>query len=361
MRLFQCTTLYPGYLNRLNTLARFENTFAARQTVFLADRHGAAHFLKPILDREPAAFEANVNDHVHQRMWARENGMLGNPDPIEILLAQIEHHRTEVLYSMDPVALPTSFIRRLPSCVKKTIGWRAAPTKGADLTAYDLIVSNFPKLLREYEANGCKVATFYPAHDPEQDHYAANQDRPVDAIFVGSYTRHHGSRNKLLEEISKIGDRYKVVIHLETSHLTKQINGSLLRWVPFLPNKLPATLRKVARAPVFGINLYEALSRAKVVVNCSIDNAGEERGNIRCFEAMGCGCVMLSDEGRYPEEMKPGDNMMIYHNPLDAVTRLEELLAEPTRLREIGTRAHASVSRFYSKDRQLQAFYALAS
>lgn len=361
MRLFQCTTLYPGYLSRLNRLARFENTFAERQAVFLADRHGAPHFLKPILDRDPVAFEANVNDHVHQRMWARENGMAGQPDPIEILLAQIEHHRTEVLYSMDPVALPTSFIRRLPSCVKKTIGWRAAPTKGADFTAYDLIVSNFPKLLQEYEAAGCRVAAFYPAHDPQQDRYAANQDRPVDAVFVGSYTRHHGSRNRLLEEISKIGDRYKVVIHLEASRLTKQIQASPLRWVPFLPYKLPATLQKVVREPVFGVSLYEALSRAKVVLNCSINDAGEERGNIRCFEAMGCGCVMLSDKGRYPEEMRPGDNMMTYDNPLDAITRLEELLADPTRLREIGNRAHASVSRFYSKERQLQAFYALVS
>ncbi len=361
MRIFQCATLYAAYAHRLNSLARSAETFAERQAVFFADRHGAPHFLKPVLDAEPTAFEANVNDEVHQRMWAKESGMTGEPDLHSILLAQIEHHRTEILYSMDPVALPSSFVRRLPGCVKKTIGWRAAPTKGTDFTAYDLIVSNFPKMLREYEEAGCRVAPFYPAHDPEQDKYAANEERQIDAIFVGSYTRHHGIRNVLLEEIAKIGGSHQIVFHLENSRLTKWVERSAMRWIPFLPYKLPASLRRVVKGPVFGVDLYKALSRSKIVVNCSIDGAGVERGNIRCFEAMGCGCVMLSDEGRYPEGMRPGDNMITYRNPQEAVQKLKEMLTGPDRLREIGDRAHASVSQIYSKDRQLEAFHALAS
>ena len=41
-----------------------------------------------------------------QRHWAREHGMPGKPSLEAILLAQIEHHRTEVFYNLDPVRYP---------------------------------------------------------------------------------------------------------------------------------------------------------------------------------------------------------------------------------------------------------------
>jgi hypothetical protein len=361
MRLFQCTTLYPSYLGRLNQLAATAQTFQERQSIFLADRHGAPHFLSPILAGEENAFQANINDPIHQAMWAAEKGMPASSDPIDILLAQIEHHRAEVFYSMDPVALPNAFLRRLPSCVRRTIAWRAAPTKSAVFNHYDLIISNFPKILATYRSAGCRVALFYPAHDPVMDSYAANEDRPVDIVFVGSFSRHHSTRAKLLKTIAALRGEFNISMYLESSRFTKIVDAPPWSWIPMLPGKTPPVIRATAKQPIFGLDLYKALSSAKIVLNGAIDMSGTERGNIRCFESMGCGCTMLTDRGQYPEGMNDDETMVTYADTSDAVTQARYLLTKDAQSRQIGRQAHRVVALRYSKQRQFQDFCKLAT
>ena len=112
MRLFQNSGLYPSYLVRLNQLAADASSFEERRRIFLDDRFGALHFLKPVLDGAPEAFFTNGDDEILQRHWAREQGIAGKPTLEAILLAQIEHHRTEVFYNLDPVRYPSAFVRQ---------------------------------------------------------------------------------------------------------------------------------------------------------------------------------------------------------------------------------------------------------
>src|ERR1035441_1961320 len=136
MRLFQNSGLYPSYLARLNTLAPRTLTFDERRRTFLNDRFGALHFLQPVLDGNADAFFTNGDDDILQRQWARENGLRAETSLEDILLAQIEHHGTEVFDNLDPLRSPSPFVRRLPGCVKKTLCWRAAPSGKSDLSAY---------------------------------------------------------------------------------------------------------------------------------------------------------------------------------------------------------------------------------
>src|ERR1700730_13344335 len=103
MRLFQNSGLYRSYLRRLNQLASGAHGFDERRQIFLADRFGALHFLQPVLNGDPDAFFTNGDDEILQRQWARENGMRADTSLEDILLAQIEQHRAEVFYNLDPV------------------------------------------------------------------------------------------------------------------------------------------------------------------------------------------------------------------------------------------------------------------
>src|SRR5690242_13553709 len=98
-----------------------------------------------------------------------------------------QYCRTDVLYNIDPMRFGSAFLRRLPGSVKTSIAWRAAPSQGIDLGAYSLVVCNFPGILKRYADEGLRAAYFFPAHDPEMDPYAANQNRPIDVLFVGGY------------------------------------------------------------------------------------------------------------------------------------------------------------------------------
>src|SRR5256885_8784462 len=134
MRLFQTSGYYASYRPRLRRLAANAATFKQQLQIFYDDRYGASHMLLPVANRDADAFFTNWDDELLQRAWAREVGLPGKPALEDILLAQIEAHRTEVFYTLDPVHLGNRFVERLPGCVKKTIAWRAVPSGNIDFS-----------------------------------------------------------------------------------------------------------------------------------------------------------------------------------------------------------------------------------
>src|SRR5262249_13527099 len=128
MRLFQNSSLYPSYLARRDRRALEALGFVEQRPIFLDNRFGAMHFLQPILNGDADAFFTNGDDDILQRQWALENGMRAGASLEDILLAQIEQHRAEVFYNLDPVRYPGAFVRKLPGCIKKAFCWRAAPS-----------------------------------------------------------------------------------------------------------------------------------------------------------------------------------------------------------------------------------------
>jgi hypothetical protein len=355
MRLFQNSGIYPSYLKRLDVLASDARGFEARRRVFLDDRFGAAHFLQPVLAGEPDAFFTNGDDEVLQNDWARENGMAAGSSLEQILLAQIEHHRTEVFYNMDPVRYPSRFVGKLPGCVKKTIGWRAAPLGSADLSAYDLMVCNFPSMREEWKAKGCRVGVFFPAIDPVMDEYVA-AERPIDILFIGGYSRHHSARARTLERVAGLAASRNVVFCLDASRLTRLAESPVGRLLPLQKHRRPAGIASIARLPVFGRQLYELTGRSKIVLNGSIDMAGPDRGNMRCFEAMGCGALLVSDAGNYPAGMVPGATIEAYDSPDQAVDLIGASLDDWPRHAEMAADGRRQVSELYSKSSQWKRF-----
>lgn len=360
MRLFQNFGLYPSYRPRLARLTAGLDSFAAARDAFLADRYGASHLLKPVLDGAPEAFFTNGDDESLQRLWAKEQGMPGEPALDAILLAQIEHHRTEVFYNLDPMRYGSDFVRRLPACVKHAVAWRAAPG-AADFSAYHLLVCNFPSILKSYEARGWRTGYLFPGHDPEMDTYAANTERPIDVLFVGGYSRHHRKRAGVLEAVARQRAHLRIAFHLDRSRLTRLAESPLGRLLPLAQHRRPADIVAVHREPVFGRDLYLALSQAKIVLNGAVDMAGDDRGNMRCFETMGCGALLVSDAGNYPAGMEHGVTMRVYEDLAGVVGTIESQMENESVRAAIAARGHELVRERYSKTHQWQAFQALVS
>jgi hypothetical protein len=354
MRLFQNSGLYPSYLARLNQLAAEASSFEARRRVFLNDRFGALHFLKPVLDGASDAFFTNGDDEILQRHWVREQGIVGKPTLEAILLAQIEHHRTEIFYNMDPVRYPSAFKRKLPGCVRKTLCWRAAPSGNADLTAYDAVLGNFPSILESWRGKGCRAEIFFPAHDPVMDEYGRG-DRAIDVLFVGGYSRHHAARARTLEQVARLAGSRRVVYCLDSSRLTRIAESAISVWLPLRKHRRPDAVAKIARPPVFGRQLYELIGSSKLVLNGAIDMAGKDRGNMRCFEAMGCGGLLLSDAGHYPNGMD-GETMLTYETGEDCLVQIERSLDNWSEAKNKADRGRSKVRELYSKERQWALF-----
>jgi Glycosyl transferases group 1 len=359
MRLFQNSGLYPSYLRQFDRRAAGAAGFGDRLRLFLDDRFGALHFLQPVLDGDPEAFFTNGDDSRLQNFWAQETGMPSSSTLEDILIAQIEHHRTDVLYNIDPIRFDSAFVRKLPGCVKKTLCWRAAPSGNADLSAYGAVVGNFPSILEDWRRKGCRVASFFPAVDPVMDHYGRG-DRPIDVLFVGGYSRHHSRRARILERVADLAATRNVVFCLDASRLTRLAESPLGVLPPLKKHRRPQAIAGIAKTPVFGRQLYELIGQAKIVLNGAIDMAGEDRGNMRCFEAMGCGALLVSDAGHYPEGMEPDDTIQVYSSPEQAAALIEERLVDSGRTAAMASLGRERVTRVYNKSLQWQHFVGLA-
>jgi hypothetical protein len=355
MRIFQNSGLYRSYVPRLRALCAGVSGFDALRKVFLDDRFGAAHILQPILQRQESAFFTNGDDEVLQRSWAREMGMPAACSMDDILRAQIESHGATVFYNLDPVRYGSDFVRSLPACVRHSITWRAAPGS-VDLSGYNLVVCNFPAILQAYAAHGCRTAYFFPAHDPVMDEYAQNEDRPVDVLFAGSYSRHHLRRARLLDVVARLSGRINIAMYMDQSRATRIAESPIGLLAPLGRYRRPKPIRRLSRPPVFGRDLYSALGKSKIVINGAIDMAGEERGNMRCWEAMGLGCLMISDSGTYPPGMIADESFLTYRSEEEVPQLVLRTLANWGDARQVVQHGHAVVSREYSKQKQMQAF-----
>jgi glycosyltransferase involved in cell wall biosynthesis len=361
VRLFQNARYYPSLRPRVRELTKHSSTFAGKIDAFLNFRYSAAHILQPIDQRAEWAFFTNGDDESVQRLWAREHGLSARASRVDILKAQIEEHRTDVFYNHDATGWDDAFVRNLPGCVKASICWHATPFLGVPFASYDMVVCNFPSVLAEIEKLGARTDYFSPAYDPEFAPYAERQDRPIDVMFVGGYSRHHQRRAEILEAVAQLAGSHNVVYHLDRSRLCKLAESPLGQLLPLSKHRRPPAIRTVTQEPKFGRDYYEALSKAKIVLNGSIDMSGNHRGNMRCFEALGSQSLLLSDKGSYPDGMKDGETLVTYDTPEQAVAQINAMLENPERRLVLARAGHEMVSARYSKKVQWRRFEQLVA
>lgn len=354
--IFQNFGIYPLYMKRLHErLGKADHDTIMREV--FSDRFVALHMLKPVLEGSGGSFVVG-DDAGSQRAWARKRGMNKNASLESILLAQIEDSRADIFYNMDPVTFDSGFTRKLPGTVKRKIAWRAAPSPGLDLGGYDLIVCNFNSILQSYRQRGWKAAWFYPAFDPEMVRFRKD-DRAVDVVFVGSYSRHHRTRATVIEALAALQVRHNIRVHLQQSRMTRLAETPFGLLPHLREHRLPATLGKVARPPVFGRDLYATFGGCKIVLNGAIDMSGTDRGNMRCWEALGCGALMLSDQGKYPPGFENGETMATYDGVNDMLVQLDALLGDEERRQAIAEAGSKMIAQRYSKTRQWDDFVKL--
>ena len=82
---------------------------------------------------------------------------------------------------------------------------------------------------------------------------------------------------------------------------------------------------------------------------------------MRCFEALGGGALLLTDEGNYPKGMAEGRTMMTYASAGHAVKQIKAILAEAGKRSDIARAGHEMVSTCYSKEIQWKQFQALVA
>lgn len=355
-KVFQNFDVYPQYLKSMHARLRTKDYRLIWQEC-MDDRFLALHMLHPILNGVNGNF-ALGQDEPSQRSWAKDFGLNPKVSLDQILLAQIEESGADVFYNLDPLRFGNNFLKKMPSNVKISIAWRAAPSGRSDFGGYDRIVCNFESILQSYRDRGWDAAWFYPAFDPVMSRYR-KLDRTIDVSFVGTYSQYHQNRARIVDALAVLHDNCVVNIHLQLSKLASIANTPLGIIPPLRTHRLPKAVASRAQPPVFGRDLYSTFGNSKIVINGAIDMAGPDRGNMRCWEALGCGALMLADVGNYPAYMEDGKNMITYSNVDDMVKKIVWFLNNEAERREIAQSGTIMLAQHYSKERQWNDFVSL--
>jgi hypothetical protein len=364
MKVFQVANIYPAHLAQLSPALDQCDNYNASTAMILADVP-QAQILGPCMEASDGSRLCFPQYERGLAMWASEHGMTAASPPEDILRAMIEESGAEVFYSINATHHSADFLQRLPGCVRLRVGWLGSTNVGGALNNFDSIVSNFPSLNARHKADGMSTHYLAPSYETQTDRFLAQaMPRRTDIFFGGTYSRHHTRRAKMIEAVAtwaKNNDA-DVRLHLLNSRYTALAESTPLGWVqPFRAVRRPRDVRKAAKPPIFGAAMFEQLCSTKIVINMAVDLAGQDRGNMRCFEAVSAPAVMISDEGDYPDGFEAGKTHLCYDTIDTALGLIDTCMAEPEKRLAVGDAGARMVRERYSKNAQWSDFLTLCA
>jgi hypothetical protein len=250
------------------------------------------------------------------RPLARKVGLSPRLDAqaTEILIAQIEDFRPDLIFNQDVFRVDTGLARRIKDIGSKPflmghVG--IEPPRGQDWTVYDLMLSQLPRLVQLFRNAGARAELSHLAFEPAiLDALPNRPAQDIEVSFVGSVSVDHQQRIAVLEAVARTHD-----LKIWGSH----------------PHALPASspLHRCFQGEVWGTDMYQVLQRSRITLNSHIDLAGREAGNMRLFEATGVGTFLLTDfKDNLHALFQPDSEVAVWRSVDDCLTAINRHLGD---------------------------------
>jgi hypothetical protein len=243
-----------------------------------------------------------------------------------ILCAQIEEFRPDLVINQDTFHVDTGLIRRIRGIGRPILVGQVGiePSRGEDWAVYDLMMSQLSTTVNFFRNLGVRAELNHLAFEPAiLDSLPAAPATAHDVSFVGTVSADHRQRIALLEAVA---ERYDL-----------KLFGSP-------PQALPATspLHRCFQGEVWGAEMYQVLRRSRVTLNSHIDLAGREAGNMRLFEATGVGAFLLTDfKDNLHTLFAPDREVGVWRSTDDCLAAIGDALADNNRRADIARAGQA--------------------
>jgi spore maturation protein CgeB len=277
------------------------------------------------------AHDVVANSELHQRAWASEHRLRippwaggrrrhavarkawrslgGSVDGwlLDVLAAQIRHHRPDVILNQAMHAVPGDFLREHagPAVVLAGQG-EFHLIEASRLQAYDLTVSSLPATVAWFRDAGVPSYLLRHAFHPRTLSALRPGGEVVPVSFVGGFGRVHTERVRQLEAVARRVPELRV-------------------WSGGPPSS--PILRERYVGPAWGLDMYEVLARSRITLNSHGDGL-EDADNCRLYEATGVGTLLVTDWKRNLHEMfEPGSEVVTYRTPEECAELVAHYLA----------------------------------
>jgi hypothetical protein len=363
MKVYQCIRAYdpyiPAFENKYNIKGN-NYSFVELRDLLIKDGFASTYILKPAFENDKDFFFTFWNYKTLQFKWAQEKG-LKTTDLDEIRIAQIDDFNPDVYYNFSTYydnAILESILKRkglVSVCWDATIGSFFPPVH----QNYDLRATLYEPFLKYWNQHGFKSVLLPPAF-PDSWNELDQTKKDIDILFYGQINEHFFSgRNAIIDDLLKWNNKkgYKLKMHLQLPKQKKPLINvrGFNRFAHWLPVATKA-IRQNALPPIYGQELYETIARSKIVVNAFGNFNVHHKENMRNYESIGCGAVMIGEDGIYPDHFEPNKDFYTYRTTNELFAKIDQVLSLPDQGTEMVKNARNKLRLVYSKEEQWNGF-----
>lgn len=367
MRVYQAFHKYnphiPWFEEKYGIHDTSGHSFSQLQQLIREDGYASAYLLEPVgEEKEHDVFFTLWNYERMQWQWAKEQG-LHTRNLQEIKQAQIEWFKPDVFYDFSAM-LDTDFLTRYPiSKHITTVAWygiiEMEPLK---FEQYDFRVTLHRPYLQQWQYEHLPCFELQPAFDTRWEVYD-QKEKPIDVLFYGQFlNRMFRNRNRFMTDLLRFAEEHqelKIKVHLQLQSKRKVRKQWMGIHIPGWYEEFPSDyVTQHALPPIYGQQLYETIGRSKFVINGYTNQNKAFKSNMRLFEALGCGALLISEKGNYPEGFKEDTHYHPYEvaHPAKLFRQLPQLIKEyPDRLNETKPNIQ-HLKKLYNKETQWKRF-----
>jgi spore maturation protein CgeB len=345
IRFFVASSVYPQHCRWFESQNAnlSELPYARIVQLFGAEGCGWGESWRSALERtgQYQVFVSYYSWESAQKVWAREQGVRPQPETwmADILTAQIDAFKPEVLF-INGWHLGASYIQalrlRFPG-LQKVVGYDGiAHHNSALFRGTDIVLAPLKETAAFYEARGLIGHLFKRGFDDGILGLLEKRTPTIPASFAGSVSigeHQHNERLRLLHHVSRRCPLQLFLLMQPVSQLPRILASNIVHarvagWRSLI-NDVNAywALSRARQAPVFGKQMYQTLADSEVSLNCHIDAAGVNAGNMRLFEATGVGSCLLTDwKSNLRDFFEPDREVVTFRSPDECVDKLKFLL-----------------------------------
>jgi hypothetical protein len=221
-----------------------------------------------------------TNCYPLQAQWARENNFTGG-EPIWV--EQIRKYEPDVVYAQGIWLINDDTYPIIKEHCKVIAGQVGSFVGDFGLNKYDVIFTLLPAYVDCFREAGVTAHYLSMAFDPLVLERVGKRKRDIPFSFVGQLLDIHARRRKILDALN--------------SHFDVQ------QWI----------------GERWGLDMFEIMSRSYMTFNRDIDLEAATAGNMRVFEATGCGALLLTNDGLNLGKLFEDDEILKYNSLEEAV------------------------------------------
>jgi glycosyltransferase involved in cell wall biosynthesis len=348
MKVFLLTEYYPQYLDsfyRRNDLSHLG--YQEHLEALLQDRFG--DFVSYRNHLRKLGHEAVMvigNDSALQRKWLKERGVrrpAWGMNKKDIVLLQIQEFSPDFFFMDSIFDYYGDFLKRVSGITKNIFTWVSCPySDGLDFSNIACIISSAVPFVKRFRERSLNSEILKAAFDGDIIP-ALDNEKTMDVSFIGGLSRSTHTR------------RVKGLEHLVAKGIDLKVFGYGLKksFLPFFTSPLWLSYG----GERWGMDMLKTLNNSKISLNFHIDVAQGFGGNMRLYEATGCGSLVMTENTPDMKELfEPGKEIVVYDSFDDLADKIRYFLSHGQELEDISKRGHKACLEKHGYDNRIKEF-----